>query len=241
MFFFFFLFSLCTCALAQAATTITGNVSLQQHGQDEWVTLHGTDGKGYVLTGDLLAPLKKITQEKPAFNLVTVTGVLSTKNTISCERKRNLTASSNNQQQLQEDVICVRYYYFEPRQILSVAESTTPLPPLARDSMRETQMLAHQPAPSPTPAITGEIYGTITESNFRSPIKNIVVKNREQNSLIPSLTIIITADTRVVKNIGTTQPVSLPADSLTPGQHVTVMYSTNEIRTEALYITITKE
>jgi hypothetical protein len=233
--------TICAYTPARAATTITGRVILQQHGQDEWVTLQSFDAKGYILTGTLLGPLKKIAQEKPAFNLVTISGVLTGKNTVSCERKRTLNASGTDESRLQEEAIWVQYYFFEANHILSVAESTEPLPPLTRDAAREKQMLARHPVPKATPAITGEIYGTITTCNFRSPVKTIAVKNRERNSPIASLTILISADTKIVKNIGTNQPVVLPPDSLKAGQRVTVVYATNDIRTEALYITITGE
>jgi hypothetical protein len=71
--------------------------------------------------------------------------------------------------------------------------------------------------------------------------KTFEIQALDKTSSIKTLTVIITASTRIVKHIKDTEPSPLLPENLQIGQRVTVVYTRNEIRTEALFITVTKD
>jgi hypothetical protein len=93
--------------------------------------------------------------------------------------------------------------------------------------------------------VMGEIYGKISALNFKSPIKTIKVENVNKNNGLKDLTLVITNETRVYKNLtGKTpekEPMLLTDTALMVGQGVTVVYLRDEVKSRALFITITKE
>jgi hypothetical protein len=226
---------------AASSVTVTGRVSIEQRGQGNWLILHATDAAAYLIQGDLADQLQQIAQKKAGINLVTVTGMLNGASSVSCERTNTPVTTKEGATKLQTEVQCVRYHHLVARAIVSVAESNTPMPPLRRDAAAESKMLSRAAGPALTPPDIGEIYGTITDCNFKSAVTTIDIQNIDAKSPIRSMTVLITSDTRIAKRIGTAKPVEVSPDRLKAGQRVTVVYSRNDIRANAMFITITKE
>jgi hypothetical protein len=91
------------------------------------------------------------------------------------------------------------------------------------------------------PFTIGEIYGKISEITLNSPFKTLTVTNRDSSDALKKISAIITQNTRIVKKIGAAEPIILLPNALSVGQEVTVAYARDELKNEALYITITKE
>jgi hypothetical protein len=221
--------------------TVTGRVSMQQRGKDNDLILHSTDGTAYLIKGDLTDQLQQIAQKKADVNLVTITGIARGSSSVSCKRTNAVTNMPDGSKAIQTEVRCIRYLHLDARSVVSVAESTRPLPPLKRDSAAESKMLSRAARPDLAPPDIGEIYGTITACNFKSAVTTIDVLNIDKKSPLRSITVLITADTKIAKRIGSAKPADITPDRLKPGQRVTVVYSKNDIRADAMFITVTKE
>ncbi|MFA5099516.1 MAG: hypothetical protein WC547_01345 [Candidatus Omnitrophota bacterium] len=212
-----------------------------QRGQTQQLILNAIDASAYIITGDLFDPLQKIAQQKTGINLVTITGVRSRSSSLTCERSTKYENKDDGTREQITDVVCIPYFYLDARAIVSVAESDQPMPPAKRDAAAESSMISRASQTNIAPPAIGEIYGTITACNFKASVKTIEVRNRDSQSPMKSITLLITSDTRVVKRIGKSEPAGISPDTLNAGQHVTVIYSLSEERTNALFITVTKE
>jgi hypothetical protein len=221
--------------------TVTGRVSIEQRGKSDRLILHATDAAAYLIQGDLAGQLRHIAQKKPGINLVTVTGIAAGNSSLSCDRTNTPAITPAAVKELRTEIRCFRYMHLDVRAILSVAESAQPMPPMQRDAAAEAKMASGASGQNPAPPDIGEIYGTITDCNFRAAVKTIDIQNSDAESPLRSITVLITAETKIVRRIGAAEPQSLTPDSLQTGQRVTVVYSKNDIRTNAMFITVTKE
>ena len=213
---------------------------LQQ--QEERLILHAKNAETYLITGKLVPELKKKLAEIGENNLVFVTGNQDGRSNVSCERTNKYETDTKGKQELKIDVRCIRYYHFEATQIIFAKKSMAGIPEPKRDLEEERRMLKSNPDPQGIiPPITGEIYGKITAVNFNAPIKTIEVANRDRNDPLKAVTLIVSLDTRIAKNIGEKELMALGVNALKTGQDITVVYSRTEFKTEALFITITKE
>jgi len=229
-------------SLAEEPTvSIVGRLALEKHGQQEWLVLHAKDAQTYLLTGNFSEKLKNTLWELGKKNLVSLTGILNGKSNISCAQSSQYKYNEKGKRVLTTDTACIRYYHLEATRIDSAKESDEEMPLAQRYTEEERRMSANRMTQGLTPLITGEIYGKITSANLKSPIKTITVANQDKDSPIESITLIITADTRIVEKIGEKEPLALRTDALKTGQSVTAVFSKDELKTEALLITITKE
>jgi len=253
----FLISGLCFISLALAQETekpqqpqprtisVVGRLAVEKHGQqqqDEELILHAKNSQTYLITGKLVPELKKKLAEIGEHNLTFLTGNQDGRTNVSCERTQKYETDVKGKQELKIDVRCIRYYHFEATQIIFVKKSMAGIPEPKRDLEEERRMLKVNPDPQGLiPAMTGEIYGRITAVNFNAPIKTIEVANRDRNDPLKAVTLIISPDTRIAKNIAENEPMALGANALKIGQDVTAVYSRTEYKTEALFITITKE
>ncbi|MCU0650691.1 MAG: hypothetical protein MUC52_00455 [Candidatus Omnitrophica bacterium] len=242
------LFSMPVCAglcqpapKADPALTLSGKIFLQKHGKSEWVVLHAKNSKAYLLIGDLLDNLKAISSDKNPRIIVTLTGSLDGKSNVSCKQQTSVEADAKGNKKTSTKVNCIRYHVFDVLSIDSAAESDETIPAPLPDVAAGQKALRAAEQAVRKQGIMGEIYGRIKSCNIQSVPKTIDVQNADRTSPLKSLTVIITADTRIVKKIGQTEPSPLLAENLKPGQRVTVVYTRNEIRSEAMFITVTKE
>lgn len=220
-------------------TSVEGRLATEKHGQEEWLVLHAKDAATYLIAGNLKEELKNTLLELGKDNLVSLTGNQDGRSNVSCEQSYQYEAKEKGKKELKVSTRCIRYYILEATRIVSTKKSAAEIPPAKRDIEEErrlTKTLRQQPLISP---IIGEIYGKITALNLKSPIKTIEVANQNKESSVKNLILVISPDTRIVKKIGQEEPLGLRPDALKIGQRVTAVYSKGELKTEALFITIT--
>jgi len=225
--------------LPSSSVTVTGRVSLEKKGKNTRLILSATDAAAYLITGELTGTLEKIAREQAKDNLVTVTGNKSRSASLRCTRTNRFEDNENGSKGVVTEAVCVKYHDLDVRQIVSVARSGEPMPAPKRDAAAEAAMIARSGPPKVSPPDIGEIYGTITERNFKGSVKTIQVRNRDDQSPLRTMTLLITADTQTVKRLGEDKPFGIAPETLKPGQQVTVIYSRNDVRANALFITVT--
>ncbi|MDD4940486.1 MAG: hypothetical protein PHS64_05255 [Candidatus Omnitrophica bacterium] len=222
--------------------TVSGRLYLEgSPDKGERLILHGVDQKAYLISGALAGQLLDIARQKKDLNRVELTGVLDPVKTIrQCETRNDLAYNDKGEQIINRTASCIRYYHFEPRTIVSCIDSNAVLPELIHDTQAETHARASPPVNDLKPAMIGEIYGTIRQVNLRSPVKTVEIRNSDHKSDLKSVTVVITAKTRIARVVKGKEPVLMLPENLKTGQPVVVMYDKNEIRTEALSIAVTK-
>lgn len=221
--------------------SVLGRLSIEKHGQEDWLVLHAKNAETYHLTGNLQDKLKNSLLDLGEENLFFVTGKQDGSSSVSCTRSYKYETKKKGQRELKTDSQCIRYYNLEVTDMLFAKKSDEKIPLPKRD-IEEEKRLSQIPGPQPLiPPIIGEIYGKISALNLKSPIKTVEVTNRDKDSPMKKLTLVISPDTRIAKNIGKQEPMALPKEALKDGQEVTAVYSRSEFKAEALFITITKE
>lgn len=228
----------------QKTVSIEGRITLEKQGKEEQLILHAKNAKTYLVLGELKDKLKTSLLELGQGNVVLLEGNLDDGDHLSCRHSSQYEYDKEGNPVLNRDVQCIRYYHFIAKQILFAKKSDEEIPPPERDTEAEkkakdeARRLERLMQPPP---IIGEIYGKIKSINLKSPVKTIVIVNRNKASERKEMTLMLMANTKIAKKIGDTEPIWLMAEALKAGQEVTAMYSRTELKTEALAITITKE
>lgn len=221
--------------------TVAGRLYLDKLGTEELLVLHGTDKKAYLVSGALSIQLAAIARQKKDAHIVELSGLLDPAQTIrNCDSRNDLAYNDKGEQVVNRTSTCIRYFHFEPRTIVSCVDSAVALPELEHDTLAEMHTRSAPPVGDLKPAIIGEIYGTIRQVNLRSPLKTVEIRNSDTKSTLKSVTVVITAKTRIARAVKGKEPVPMMPENLKAGQQVVVMYDRNEIRTEALSIAVTK-
>jgi hypothetical protein len=223
------------------AITVTGKVFVQQHGKTQRVVVHSKDAKAYLITGDLVEKLKTIAGENNDRALLTLDGIQNGGANISCDRSNSFETDDKGGKKMSVKVRCIRYNHLNVTAISSIVQSDEKMPEPQGDKAAEEQALKGEEKPNRSQGIVGEIYGTIKSINLQSVPKTIEIQALDKTSPLQTLTVIIISGTRMVKHIKDTEPSPLLPENLKIGQRVTVVYTRNEIRTEALFITVTKD
>ncbi len=224
---------------------VTGKVSVEkiQNNKDRiWFT--DLQGKSYRLSGELSGKLKDKFTELGENNLFSLKITPDGKFSLSCEKTQTYVFNDKNEKTLQIDAKCIRAYFARIDAILSAKRSDKPGPEPIRDTAEERNLIVSstpQKSGITNPFTIGEIYGKISEINLNSPFKTLTVTNRNSSDALKKISAIITQNTRIVKKIGTAEPIILLPNALSVGQEVTLVYARDELKNEALYITITKE
>lgn len=226
---------------AGTAVTVAGKLFVQQHGTNQWVVMHGKDAKAYLITGDLVEKLKTIARENNDRTIVTLEGIQNGGGNISCDRSSHFETDATGTKKMAIKVRCIRYNYLDVKAISSIVQSDEKIPEPLGDKAAEEKALKGGAGSNQGPGIVGEIYGKIKSINLQSVPKALEIQAIDKTSPLKTLTVIITGGTRIVKHIKSTEPSPLLPENLKNGQRVTVVYTRNEIRTEALFITVTKE
>jgi hypothetical protein len=222
--------------------SVLGRLALEQSGQKERLVLHAKNAETYLIKGNLIQELKNLLSEFGENHLVFVTGKQDGKSSVVCEYFRKYEYDDKGEGKFKTDVKCIRYWNLEVIQVLFAKKSDEPIPPPKREIEEERRLIAGKNilALEP-PVITGEIYGKVISVNLKSPIKTIEIANRDKSSPIKDIILMITPDTRIVKKIGEQEPMALAPEALRSDQEVTAVFFRDEFKSEALYITITKE
>lgn len=222
--------------------SVLGRLNLEKHGQEDWLILHSKDALTYLIRGSLVETLKNSFLELGENNLVSVTGNKDGSSNVSCEQSYQYEYNEKSARELKIATKCIRYYNLEVTQIQFAKKSDEEIPPPKRDIEEERRLTKSVSQQQPLiPPIVGEIYGIVTSVNLKSPIKTIEIDNQDKSSPMKKITLMISPDTRIVKKIGEEEPMALRVGALQTGQEVTVVYSHGELKSEALFITITKE
>lgn len=224
---------------------VSGKVSVEkiQNNKDRiWFT--DLQGKSYRLCGELSGELKDKFAELGENNLFSLKITPDGKFSLSCEKTQTYVFNNKNERTLQIDAKCIRAYFAGIDAILSAKRSDKPGPEPIRDIVEERNLIATSASsqkPGIIPFTTGEIYGKISAMDLKSPFKTLTVTNRDSSDALKKICTIITQNTRIVKKIGAAEPIILLPNALSVGQEVTLVYARDELKNEALYITITKE
>jgi len=219
---------------------IEGCLTLEKHGQNNWLVLHARDAQTYLLKGALSEKLKKMLLGLGKNNLVSITGKLNG-SSISCKESYQYETRDKGKKELKASRICIRYYKLWVAQILSAKKSSEEMPPPKRAPEEEKKLsrpLQQRPLVLP---VMGEVYGEIAEVNLKSPVKTIVIASQDKANPRKNITLILSPDTRIAKKIGQAEPLVLLPEALKTGQRVTIVYSRDEFKSTALLITVTKE
>ena len=112
--------------------------------------------------------------------------------------------------------------------------------------IEQEKMAMMSVAPQPTtqsitPPVIAEIKGTISSLNLKSPIKTLKITNANKDDPLKEIILLIGPNTRVAKSIGEEEPMYITANALEENQEITAVYSRDERKSEALFITIKKE
>lgn len=222
--------------------SVMGRLALEKHGEEEWLVLHAKNAETYLIKGNLTEKLKNLLLELGEDNLVFVTGNQDGRSNVSSERSYRYEYNDEGERVLKIDVKAIRYYYLDVTQILFAKESDEAIPPPKRDIEEERRLMASKGVQGLEPLIRGELYGKITSVNLRAPIKTIEITNRDKSSPLKKMSLIISSNTRVARKLGEQEEImALSPKALKRGQEVTVVYSREGVKNEALFITITKE
>ena len=220
--------------------TVTGRLYAQDKTR---LVLHANDARLYTIKGALTAELQQLLEALGKDNLVSLEGKTDGKGKLICERKSDYVYNQEGKKELRVDTRCLRYHNLEVTRIVSSKISSEPLPEPERDSGEE-KLMQEEKSREIKPAI-GQFSGKISAVNVKSPIKTLEIVNSDQDSPMKKLSLIITINTTIAKNIAKPgqkeQIIALTDRSLKPGQQVNVMYSRDKFKTEAMLITIVKE
>ena len=224
--------------------TVLGRLGLEKHGEEEWLVLHSKEAETYLVIGNLREKLKNYLIELGQNNLVSVIGkgdkegspaVISCKNKYGFDRKGEKIIDSQ----------CIRYYNLEVVQIAEAKKSDEEIPPPKRDTAEEAKAKKLASAQFKKEGLTQivEIQGTISKLNLRFPIKTIEIKHRDKDNQEIKSVLLIGPNTTIAKrsDVADKEPMHLSRNALRVGQEVNVVYSRSELKSEALFITITKE
>lgn len=222
--------------------TTTGRLVLEKHGESEWLVLQAKDAETYVIKGGLVEKLSSLLLDLEKDNLVTVTGKQDGSYNTSCTNTYGYDSKGNRV----VDTQCIRYYILEVTQILEAKKSAEEIPPPKRDVEEERKAMVRALSQLPKQGLVPQIItkeGTISSVNLRAPIKTIEIAYLDKDNQPRKGVLLISPNTRIAKrNIADDkEPIYVTANSLQIGQEVTVVYSRDELKSEALFITITKE
>lgn len=222
--------------------SVVGRLALEEHGKEEWLVLHAKDAKTYLIKGNLTEKLKNSLLELGENNLVSLAGDQDGKSNISSGRFYKYEYDEEGERKLNVDTKAIRYYHLRVTQILFARKSYDVIPPPQRDIKEEKRLMTTGGgSQAGEPVIMGEIYGKIVSVDLKSPLKTIEVLNRDKSSPLKKIILMLTAGTHIVKQIDQEEPIRLTSASLRRGQRVIAVYSRQGIRSEALFITITKD
>lgn len=229
---------------ASAITTITvsGRLLKEQHGKEERLILHSKEGLAYILKGNLGGKLKEALEDLGQDNIVSLSATKDGSYVISCHNSYEF----DTQGKRKIETKCIRYYNLDVNEIIEAKESSEELPPLKRDIEEErralTSTLGQLQQPNLSPPTFGQLEGKISRLNIRSPLKTMKVTYRDKDNKRLKKVFLLSANTRIAqKNVDTEQIMYLTVSSLKAGQKVAVIYSRDERKAEALFITIIGE
>lgn len=223
--------------------TVSGRLLLKKPADKERLLLHSKDATAYSIKGELVEELKSLLLDLGEKHIISVTGNQDGAYSTSCHNSYGFDAASNRT----IDSQCVRYYNLEVTKIIDAKRSDEEIPPPKRDSEEEEKARAtalyqdQTLTASLTPKVMGEIQGRINSLNLKSPVKTIEITNRDKDSQLTKLTLFLTNNTRVAKTTKDKEPMYLSTSALREEQEVTAVYIRDELKSEALFITITKE
>jgi hypothetical protein len=228
-----------------AETTLTGRLVLDKTNEQERLLLTTKDGQAYLIIGELESKLKESLSNLGNLNLISIKGIKDGRSSVTCEQFNNYVEDKNGEKRLNVEAKCIRYYLFSANEILSTVKSDEQFPEPKRDLDEERRLIDKSlREQSLINKIVGEIYGKITALKIgpNSPIKSVEITNSDQASPIKKVNLVISLDTIIAKKLSEqSEPVALSSKALRVGQEVTAVYSKTELKTEAIYITITKE
>ena len=218
--------------------SVSGRLKFEPGEIQDHLILYGKDAKVYQIYGEFFGLLKSVLLDLGENNLVSLKGIQDGSYSVACRNEYKFSPSGNRIVETQ----CIRHYMLNVTQIINAVESNEEMPPPERDKEEEKKArisALHHFQQQGLKQI-GEIKGKISSLNIRAPIKTVEVRYLDKDNKPIKKHLLLTSNTLVVKgDIDTKQPVSI--DYLKVGQEVVVQYSGDERKTEALFITVTKE
>lgn len=220
--------------------TALGRLTSEPSGENPRLALRGKDAKIYYLEGGLNEKLRGLLLELGSDNLISVSGINDGSYSSSC----TTTYTTDEKGKKNIEARCFRSYKLIVTRINEAKKSAEELPPIERDIREEQRVKASaiSRAQTQNPAQVGQIKGIITAVNFRAAIKTIKIAFRDKDNAPLSKTLIVNPSTYVAKKQPESEGMTqITINSLRKGQEVSIGYARDERKTEALFITITKE
>jgi len=222
--------------------TVTGRLLLDKKSKTETFLVHSLDKNGFFIQGIMAEQLRKILKETGENNIVCINGEKTGTFDIYCEKKNSFETNLNGERVLKSEVKCVRYYELKPTAIVSFKKSDEPVPEPARDTGEERRIAQRSETLVGVKPIVGQMRGIITTLNLgvKTPLKNMVVTNIDKNNPLQKSTILLTNQTRITKYVDKDKLLPLAMSALETGQEITVVYSRDETKIEAITVHIEK-
>lgn len=239
------------CAYAQnltgpqktsTVTSVVGRLALEEnHGAEPWLVLRAKNGTSYLIFGKKLADLRALLAKYGADNIVFLTGYVDGRSNISCGQDAVPAVDEKGREYKKMETTCIRYYLFDVRQVIYAKRSDEQMAPATRDAEQEKLVKESHPASVKPAPITGEISGTITALNLRSPIKTIEITDPSPDAVIKKVVVLLKPTTSVTRKGGAQGPLVVASTALKVGQSVSVSYTRKETVSTALAISILSE
>lgn len=222
--------------------TVTGRLLMDKKSKTETFLVHSLDKNGFFIQGTMEEQLKNILKEAGENNIVCIDGEKTGTFAIYCEKKNSFETDLNGERVLKSEIKCVRYYELKPTAIVSFKKSDETVPEPARDTGEERRIAQRSETLVGVKPIVGQLRGIITTLNLgvKTPLKNMVVTNIDKNSPLQKSTILLTNQTRITKYVDEDKLLPLAMSALQMGQEVTVVYSRDETKIEAITVHIEK-
>lgn len=222
------------------AIEVTGRLESEVWGEEEALIMHSQDASTYIIEGGLTEKLKDLLFELGEKNLISLKGYKTGKASVECKHSYRFDPEGNKKAETR----CFKYENLEVLEIINSGRSEEEMPQAKRDAQEEARAQAsalYSDMSRDVAARGGAIIqyeGTVKEINIKSPIKSMVVNSKDKEAKLRQLTLLLTANTRVAKEVNKEKGMGLDIKALKKGQKVVVVYSRDGFNCEALNITI---
>ena len=220
---------------------VEGRLKLESRGEEEWLVLHGKDAQTYHILGSLTQELTGLLEDLGIHNLVSVEGLKGAfPSTINCEHSYKFNEDGTKTMKTE----CIPYYDLDVKKIIASKVSAEEMPPPETDKKEEARIRRSALSQMEKEGLIklGSIKGKISSLNVRSPIMTVEITYSDKDGNPVKKVLLLTSNTIIAKKtFEDEEPLYISETSLRVGQEVNVEYSTDEMTTEALFITVLRD
>jgi hypothetical protein len=223
----------------------SGRLSIEKQGNQEYLIFQAAaDGQLYTVRGKFTDSLKDLLSSLGKDNIVSIVGEKGQRSVLSCSNNYSFDDKGNKKVESK----CFAYYDLQVIKFSDARQSKEALPSPKRDTAEEAKIIKTTPSDLQGTGMLQyiTIAGAVIESlNLRSPIKAMVISYKDKNGEVIKKTLLINTNIRIVKKnaAGSEERnfTDVGINSLEEKQEITVIFIKDELKSEAVVITITKE